>query len=489
MGGFSSYRFPLLALAAACLALSGCMVGPNYFKPKVPAPQQWVGAAGKGVSADVPADVTHWWTLFKDPMLDALVDQAVKANKDLKIAAARIREARAQRTVAAAGLFPTLDATALYTHSRASDNASTSPLPPGLFPDTGGETGVFTEGQDLFQAGFDANWEIDIFGRVRRSVEAATADVSASEESYRDTLITLLSEVAVNYMTVRGSQLRLDIALRNIAAQEQTLELTRARFEAGLSSELDVAQASAQHAATESQVPSFETSMRQAMYRLATLLGSSPGEMVEKLSKVEPVPGIPPAVPVGLPSDLLRRRPDVRQAERQLAAATARIGVATADLFPRLSLTGSLGQSAINLSDIALGSSTFWSIGPTLRWNIFNAGSTRATIEAQKARTEQALGTYEKIVLTSLQDVESALVAYSKEQTRRDALAAAVRSNERAYEISSELYAKGLVDFLRVLESQRSLYVTQDQFALSDQNVSSNLVALYKALGGGWEVQ
>lgn len=480
-----SFRLLLLS-AVVCLASSGCMVGPNYLKPRAWMPQKWVETKAQGVVFNAPAGVTRWWGVFNDPMLDSLIDQAVKANKDLKISAARVREARAQRTVTASGLFPAVNASALYQHARSSENASSSSTGASS---TGGDTATFTNGLDLYQAGFDASWEIDIFGRVRRSVEAATADLAASEESYRDTLVTLLSEVAVNYVSVRGSQLRLEIARRNIETQRQTLELTRERFAAGLSSELDVAQASTQLSTTESQVPSLESAARQAMHRLATLLGTVPENMVEQLSKAEPVPSVPPEVPVGLPSDLLRRRPDVRAAERQLAAATARIGVATADLFPRLNLTGNLGQASMSLTDFAKSSSSFWGLGPTIQWNIFNAGATLANIEVQKARTEQALGTYEKAVLTSLQEVESALVAYSRELARRESLAAAVRSSERAYDISSELYAKGLVDFLRVLDSQRSLYLTQDLLASSDQTVSSNLVSLYKALGGGWEVQ
>lgn len=475
-------KFACLTVVA-CLVLSGCLVGPNYKKPKEDVPPAWVEVP-KGVSTDKPGELTHWWTLFDDPVLDSLVEQAVKANKDLKIAHARIREARAQQTVTAASLYPKLDAGGSYSRYRGSQHETPSSLPAG----TAENNDILSGGVDLYKPGFDASFELDIFGRVRRSVEAATADVAASQENFNDTLITLLSEVATNYITVRGSQLRLDIARKNIEAMRQTLSLTRERFQAGLSSELDVAQAQTQLSSTESTVPTLETTARQSMNQIATLLGMPPAKIVEQLSVAAPVPANPPEVPVGLPSELLRRRPDVRRAERQLAAATARIGVATADLFPSFSLTGSLGQSSMSLADIALGSSTFWSFGPTVKWNIFNAGATRANIEVQNARTEQALGTYEKAVLTSLQEVESALVAYSREQERRKALSEAVQSSLRAHEISSELYARGLVDFLNVLESQRSLFLTQDTLASSDQKVSTDLVSLYKALGGGWIV-
>lgn len=487
MSRFYVNKFRLLALTAACLIFSGCMVGPNFKKPKEEMPANWVEVP-KGVSTESAGDLTHWWSIFNDPMLNSLIESAATSNKDLKVAYARIREARAQRAVAVSGQYPTLDSNASYRHSRGSQNASTTTLPPEVVPPTPPNNDVFSGGQDLFLAGFDANFEIDIFGGVRRSVEAATADLAATEEDYQDILITLLSEVAVNYLNVRGSQHRLDIAVKNIEAQRQTLELTEERFKAGLSSELDVSQARAQMSLTESQIPVLDAAARRSMHQLATLLGTTPASLVEQLSRVEPIPGVPPEVPVGLPSEILRRRPDVRRAEKQLAAATARIGVATADLFPRFSLTGNLAQSSISFSDMALGSSTAWSLGPTIRWNIFNAGRTRANIEVQNARTEQALGIYEKAVLTALEEVETALVSYSREQDRRAALASAVQSNQRAHEISSELYARGLVDFLRVLESQRSLYLSQDQLAASDQLVSANLVALYKALGGGWLV-
>jgi multidrug efflux system outer membrane protein len=486
-----SRRFHLtssfFALAVFSVVLSGCMVGPNYKKPVEKTPPGWVEVP-KGISTEQPVGVSRWWIVFDDPVLDSLVDQAAQANKDLKMAYARIYEARAQRAIATAGLFPTLNASASYTAYRNSGNASPSSIPAGLVPPSPGAGGNFSGGLDLFQGGFDASWELDIFGRTRRTIEAANASLEASEEDYRDTLVTLFAEVAADYLNVRGTQLRLVIAKKNIEAQTQTVELTSERFEAGLSSELDVAQAKAQLASTESQVPTLETTAKQAMYQLATLLGTTPSTVVEQLSVEKPLPAVPVNVPVGIPSDLLRRRPDVRRAERQLAAATANIGVATADLFPRFNLLGDIGQSAMNFSNLVRSSSTFWSLGPGISWNIFNAGSVKANIEVQKAKAKEALANYEKTVLVSLQDVESALVAYTKERGRRDYLADAVKSNERAYQISSELYIKGLVDFLRVLDSQRSLYQTQDQLAVSEQLVSTDLVALYKALGGGWEL-
>jgi len=264
---------------------------------------------------------------------------------------------------------------------------------------------------------------------VRRSIEAASADLAASQEGLRDTLVSVLAEVARNYVEVRGFQRRLAIAQENIKAQQDTLEITRARFDAGLTSELDVTQAASQLATTQSQLPSLETSVKQGMHRLGVLTGQAPGALLAELSTAAPIPTAPPEVLVGLPAELLRRRPDVRQAERQLAAATARVGVATADLYPKLSLTGALGLESVKLADLAQGASRFWSVGPTLSWPIFDAGRIRANIAVQDARTEQQLSTYEQTVLTALEEVENALVAYSREQTRRVQLADAVAAD------------------------------------------------------------
>lgn len=462
-------------------ALCGCTVGPDYLKPKTEVPAQWSESPQtespqtESPPVLVDMELSRWWSAFNDPQLDSLIGRAVQRNKDLKLAEARIREARAQRGVTAASGYPTVNTSASYTRSRATENGD-SPSSNSM------------GGNDLFQLGFDASWEVDIFGGVRRAVEAADADVAAFEENRRDVLVTLLSEVARIYMEVRGSQLRLSIARETINAQRQTVELTQDRFAAGLNSELNVAQARAQLSITESQVPTLESTERQSIHQLGVLLGLDPGALLEELTVEAPIPAAPPEVPVGLPSDLLRRRPDVRRAERQLAAATARIGGATADLFPKFSLTGNIGQQSVSISDLAVPGSTFWSIGPAVKWPIFDAGRIRANIQVQDARQEQALVTYEKAVLTSLQDVENSLVAYSKEQLSRRSLAMAVEANRRAFDISSELYTKGLVDFLNVLDSQRSLYLSQDQLAQSDQRIVSNLVALFKALGGGWEL-
>jgi outer membrane protein, multidrug efflux system len=462
-------------------SISGCMVGPTYRPPQVAVPAAWSEGPPNGAKARTAA-IARWWTTFKEPMLESLIARAIQSNLDLRTAAARVREARALRGVTAADLWPTIDVSGSYTRQRSSENAFT--LPSGAV--SGAASGRNLT-QDLFQTGFDASWEIDLFGGVRRAIEAADADLAASQEALRDTLVSLLAEVARNYVEVRGLQRRLAIAQENITSQQETLALTRARFTAGLTSELDVAQAASQLATTQSQVPTLETSLKQGLHRLGVLLGQEPGALLTELSTAAPIPTAPPDVPVGLPAELLRRRPDVRQAERQVAAATARIGVAVADLFPKLSSTGTLGLESVKLADLATAGSRFWAIGPTLSWPIFDAGRIRANIAVQDARTDQQLTTYEQTVLTALEEVENALVAYSREQVRHARLADAVEANRRAVALSNELYLRGLGDFLNVLDSQRALFASESDLAQSEATVSTNLVALYKALGGGWE--
>jgi multidrug efflux system outer membrane protein len=454
--------------------LVGCAaVGPDYKEPQMEVPANWSEMAPEGaITEAIPEELTRWWTLFEDPLLESLIERAVNHNKDLRIAQARIREARARRGVVAADFLPAVGTSGNYARSRTSENIGVGP----------------PLEQDFFEAGFDSNWEIDIFGGVRRSVEAADADIAASVESLRNVLVSLVSEVARNYLELRGNQLRTLIAKENIKAQKHTLEMAQARFKVGLSSQLDIEQARAQLTATEAQIPGLETLMKQSIHRIGVLLGQPPGALSNELMVERPIATALPQVPLGLPSDLLRRRPDIRQAERELASATARIGVATADLFPRFFLTGALGLQSTELSSFLSAGSGFWSIGPTVTWPLFAGGRIRSNIEVQNARQEQALIFYEQVVLTSMEEVENALVAYVKEQATRRATAESVAANQRAVEISQALYKKGLTDFLNVLVNQRFLYQAQDALAVSEQKVSTNLVALFKALGGGWDV-
>lgn len=466
---------------AISVSLVGCTVGPNYKEPSLGAPAAWIEAQQKGVDTRA-SELARWWTVFEDPLLNSLVERAVQSNLDLRVAEARIREARAVRASAAAGLWPALDTAGSYTRSRSSENAFNVPSQGGT---SGGASGIKLE-RNFYNAGFDANWEIDVFGGVRRGVEAADAILEATEYSRRDVLVTLLGDVARNYIDLRGAQRRLAVARANVKTQQDSLDLTRVRFDAGLASDLDVARAEAQVNATAAQIPNLESAIKEAAYSLDLLLGRAPGALWHELEKELAIPNLPSEVLVGLPSDLLRRRPDIRVAERQLAAATAQVGSAVADLFPKFFLTGLAGMESISAGDWFTSGSRYWSIGPTIRWPIFDAGRIRANIEIRNAQQEQALNQYEKTILAALGDVEKSLINYSQEQVRYRSLNDAVAANRRAVEMAQELYVRGLNDYLNVLDTQRALYVTETELALSEATMASNLVALYKALGGGW---
>ena len=461
-----SWLFAVLAI----LILTGCAtVGPDYVPPDTSVSATYHSELKGGLSAEEmdPQTLAAWWTTLNDPELSSLIDRAVSGNLDLKKALARVREARARRGIAKAGLFPTLDATGSASWSR-------------INRDEGSSTS-----SDFYAAGFDAGWELDIFGGVRRSVEAAEADLQASEEDLRNVLVSLLAEVALNYIDVRTSQVQIAVAEANLEAQSETYQLTQWRYEAGLSDELAVQQARYNLENTRSLIPALRTGLEEAMNRIAVLLGEQPGKVHPELEKREPIPVTPLNVAVGVPADLLRRRPDVRQAERQLAAQTARIGVATADLYPKFTLNGSIGLEALSLSNLSSGTLTL-SGGPRVTWAIFKGGAIRQNIEVQSALQEQALIQYEATLLGALEEVENALVAYAEVQQRRQSLTEATDAAQKAVELAQYKYEAGLTDFNNVLDAQRSLLSFQEQLAQSEGNVTSNLIRLYKALGGGW---
>jgi NodT family efflux transporter outer membrane factor (OMF) lipoprotein len=471
------------ATAGVIFLCAGCTVGPDYQRPDARVLGAWSEANYPGIDTR-SADLARWWEEFNDPGLTRLVNRAAGANLDLRLAESRIREARALRRIAASGAWPTVDVSGSYSRSRTSENAI------GPSSQANGGSPFFSgsnNGQDLFRTGFDSSWEIDVFGGVRRSVEAADATIDATIEDRRDVLVTLLGDIARNYIDLRGFQRRLAVAENNLKAQQESLEIIDVRFQAGLASDLQVAQAEAQVNTTAAEIPALEALTKQAAHRVDVLLGLQPGALSGELSADAPIPALPPEAQVGLPSELLRRRPDIRRAESQLAAATAEIGVATADLYPKFSLSGLFGVQSVSGSDWISAPSRFWSIGPTVRWPVFDAGRIRANIEVRTARQEQAVTQYEKTVLAAFEDVENALVSYAKEQTRYRSLMNAVVANRRALALADELYKNGLVDFLNVLDSQRALYLAESDLAQSEATMATNLVALYKALGGGWE--
>lgn len=502
-----------------CLLLAGgCAVGPNYKPPQTTVPDAWHEQLVKGL-AEGKADLYTWWTVFQDPTLTSLIERAGISNLQLKEAVSRIREARASRGIAAGELFPTVGANASYERARVSANGLQSPpdrptkvqqftdsaakgLAGGAISNATGvpspivgaalgliptpKSAVSPDQTNLSTVGFDSSWEIDVFGGIRRNIESSDASLQATEEQYRDLLVSLFAEVALNYAEVRTLQARLEYARSNVDMQRQTLVLVTDRFKNGLAPQLDVVQAESNLANSEAEIPSLESGLVQTINRLGVLLGQQPSFLHEELGKTAPIPIPPKDVTVGLPADLLRQRPDVRRAEREMAAYTAQIGVATAELFPRFSLSGTFALQGTQVKDLGNIDSRAWSFGPAMRWNIFDGVRNIYRIQAAEAATEQARARYEQTVLTALQDTENAMVAYKQEQLKRDALARAVKASRQAVSLVQRLYQDGLTDFQNVLDTERFLFQQQDRLATSEGQITKNLIALYKSLGGGW---
>lgn len=459
------------------LILSGCAVGPRYQRPSVAVPNNWTVDQGAGTAAG--ATSVQWWKSFNDDEFNRLIERAVNANLDLKLAATRVAEARAQAGIAKSGLLPTVNASASASRNRQRVIA--------VSPGAPASAKLVPVEFNNFQGGFDASWELDVFGSVRRGLQAAGADARAAAEARRDVLVTLLGEVGRSYIELRGYQLRRDIAEKNISIQQDTLHLTEARTKAGLATELDVSRARAQLETTESIIPTLQSGIENSIHHLSVLLGEEPGALRAELLPTAPVPILPPEVPTGMPSDLLERRPDIRETEAQVMAATARVGQAKADFFPRFLLLGTAARQASQLHDITLGMGNVFGAGPAISLPIFTGGRLRSQLHVQDARLQEAVIGYRKVILTALEETEDALVNYSQEQKRRERLEDAVKSNEEAVRLSSETYRAGLTDFLSVLDAERELYANEDLLAQSRTTQAVNLVALYKALGGGWQ--
>lgn len=460
----------LSALLAACAA-----VGPDYEAPVFDSPASFAApadaVAAPSALVAAPADLADWWQRLGDAELTALVERALERGLDVRAALARLDEARALRGVAAGERLPSLDARLGYEHKRESEN---TPF------------GSFAPETDIHSLGLDAAWEVDLWGRVRRAVEAADRDLEAGVEDTHAAAVLVASETARWYVELRAFQRRVAIAEVNVGLQEQTLALVTSRRDAGLVGELDVAQASANLESTRSRVPALQAGLRAAENRLAVLVGLTPGALRAELAEARPVPRVPREVAVGVPADVLRQRPDVRRAERALAAATARIGVAEGDLYPRLSLLGNLGLASDGAADLFDSDSVTSGIGPQLRWNLFDAGRLRGRVDAQVARAEQAEIAWEQAVLVALEEAENAMTAFVREQERRAALEAAAAQSRRASDVARAQYTAGLTDFQVVIDSERATASLEDELAVSDAAVTSGLVALYKALGGGF---
>lgn len=463
----------LYAYIASLLAiiLSACTtVGPDYSPPDLKTPVAWQNDVSMMIPGTQSKEETlaRWWTTFNDPVLSSLMERAVAENLNLKEALNRVRQARIQREITDSNRFPSVSATGSAARSYSEDMM-----------------GDFT-GTDSFRIGLDASWELDIFGGVRRSIEAADADLQATQESYRDVLVSLLAEIARNYIEVRSYQSRLSVAESNLKSQEETYNITEWRYQAGLITELDKERAGSNLENTRSQIPSLKSGLEQAKNRIAILLGSEPGTLDSELDEYRPVPVAPGEIAVGIPADLLRRRPDLRKAERDLAAQTARIGVAEANLYPKITLSGNIGLSALNLGNLLDTDSLSAGATSGISWPVYQAGKIMKNIEMQWALQEQRLIAYKSALLTALEDVENALISYSYDLERRESLLKEAQFAEKAAKISLEQYSSGLIDFQSVLDAERVLLSSQDSVAQSDAQIIKDLIGLYKALGGGW---
>jgi multidrug efflux system outer membrane protein len=463
------------------ILLAGCAVGPNYRSPAPTVPSGWLTPIAPSAAPGVePAD--RWWTLFGDSTLNDLVDAALEHNPDLHRALAAVLAARATLAEAGAGAYPEIDASASADRSR-----QILQLPPGF----GSGSGAVPFTANFFKIGFDARWEVDLFGRIRRTIEAADAGAQAANDAASEVRLTLIGDVARFYVDARGLQRRIDITRQTIDAQRDTAELTEVRYHAGTGTGLDAVRAEAQWQTTLAELPVLEAAVRQDIYHLSVLTGKAPGTLLPQLSADRPIPKArSDSLAIGVPADILRRRPDIRQAERLLEQATANIGVAVADLYPSLSLAGSIGVNSPNLNTLHQRSSSgVWSIAPAVDLAVFDGGRRRAAVRVQEAQLKEAEAQYETSVLNGEEEVENALTAYATERDRRQALQQAAARNEDAVKLSTELYVKGLGTFLDVLDSQRSLFQAQSDLAVSEANVSIDLIAVYKALGGGWSNQ
>jgi len=465
-------RKALIGFAAAGIT-AGCAVGPNYHLPQTPNPAHFANAQEPGLSENDA--VERYWTAFGDPLLDTLVDDAIAHNKYLEAAQANLRAARAARRLAGFDQFPTVTLSSSYTHELESAQQ---------LPGYDRRQREF----DAADAGFTGLWELDLFGRVRRNVEAARADVGAVAATLQDARVSVIAELNRDYFVLRGLQDQLSLTQRNADSQLNTLKLTQVRLEAGRGNQLDTARAEAQYQTTLASVPSLQAMIATTIYRISVLTGRLPIALIDTLA-AQPAPVLPAHNSIGNPAQLLRRRPDVRVAERQLAGGTARVGVAVGDLFPKVTLTGSIGYEAPAFGQFGTADARFFSAGPSITWAAFDLGRVRARINSAKAQTDAALANYESSVLNALQDTEGALVSYGRSQSRRDALTLAAAASDKASDLARRRFEGGLIDFLEVLDAERTALSAELLLSQSRTDAATSLIAVYKALGGGWDLR
>ena len=458
------------------LALSGCTVGPDYTRPRSELPGHFTEKAD--TEAPQPkAQADSWWTILNDSSLDQLVSEALESAPDLEISRERVVEARAERAAVAGRLLPEVTAQGAYARQHGSANVPVGTPPGGL------GQGV---NSNLWQAGFDAGWEIDIFGGTRRAIESADATLAARMAEDDNARLSLVAEIARDYVELRTRQRLLAIAREVLLLRQDSLKLAQAQFDSGLAPALDPIRARAELADSEAEIPQLEAAERESIYRLGVLVGVTPESLVAGLAAPRPVPMVDGVVPVGLPSDLLTRRPDIRAAERRIAAANARIGERKADLFPHFSLTGAAGFESLNSGNFLSGPSRYYTVGPSISWLVFDAGQIRDEELAEQARTNVAAAEYRKSVLGALGEVETALVTFGRSEIQREALGREVVERREALDLSKRLYAKGLENYLTVLDAERDLRSAEVTQAGADQTNTESFIALVKSLGGGW---
>ncbi|MGH2616480.1 MAG: efflux transporter outer membrane subunit [Thermomicrobiales bacterium] len=473
-----TYLRRLLTVLGTSLSLSSCvMVGPDYVRPPAPTADGWIETGAPAITREA-TDVSTWWAVFNDPALNSLVETAYRQNPSLHAAGLRVLEAQARRGIAFGLLFPQQqDAFGSYTQNEISTNTA------------GRDAPSLTTTFDNWQVGFDATWELDVWGRIRRGIEAADADLLAAVASYDDVLVSLIAEVATNYVILRTFEERLEIAKANVAIQERSFEIANAKFEGGVVTQLDAAQAASLLRDTQALIPELETSIRQTQNTLCILLGIPPQDLQLILGDPRLIPAPPAEVAVGIPADLLRRRPDIRRAERLLAAQSAQIGVAEADFLPSFSLLGTVSISAEHFSDLFETDSLENFGGPSFRWAILNYGRIQNNVRVQDARFQALVSDYENTVLRAQQEVENAIAGYLGAQHQVGFLTGSVESAARAVELADLQYREGASDYTRVLDTQQFLVTAQDRLISTKGTVALNLIALYRALGGGWELR
>ena len=476
-------RAGLPALAVCCLLFGACAVGPNYHAPDIPVPERFPESAS--VSADPDADLSEWWRRFDDPELQSLVSRSLDSNLDLQTAASRIRQARAQEVIAGAAELPSVTATGAGVYMRSRSNPLGALAGGGQSEGSGAQSdGAHTT--KIFSAGFDALWELDVFGGTRRGIEAAHAAAEAAEWKFRDAQVSLSAEVAVDYLSLCATRTRLRIARAATQRQREAVDLLESRRRAGLITDLDVNQQHAQLATTRAQIPSLEAEARAMTHALGVLLARDAESLAAELAQAERLPDAPPLLPAGLPSDLLRRRPDVRAAERTLAASTAEIGIAVSDLYPKFNLLGAASFTGDSLDGL-LSSDHLNRIGAGLvRWPLLQGGRTRAQIKVSEEQRQQAYLAYQKSVLAAVSDADDAIARFDAGRSRLDALLDAETAAASSLDIARSQASNGLVPYLNVISAEATLLDVQNQIAQSRLSLAQSMVSLFKALGGGW---